>query len=110
MLLRALGVWLPLGAALLLTAGCAGRSTEWCDKECSCEHCNDREYERCKINVDEQLDTADAYGCNDQADRVFNCSLDSGYCHLDHWVTDDADSCLGDWNDVFRCIDINSSL
>ena len=105
---RALGQGLALCAAALFLAGCPGRAVEWCDLQCDCEHCSEHEYEKCVIDVNEQLDVADAYGCTDQADRLYECAMDEGHCANDHWVTDDY--CGGDWTDTLQCIDINSSI
>jgi hypothetical protein len=103
---RVLSVSLAVLGIAVLVGGCAGRATEICDLECECEHCSDREYERCRINVNEALDRADAY--TDQADALFQCALDSGHCHTDVFVYDD--HCAFDVEDLALCEDRNSAL
>jgi hypothetical protein len=109
---RALGLGLAVLGLVALGTGCAGRATEICDLQCECEHCSDAEYERCRINVNEGLDVADAYDCTDEADRLYQCAIDSGHCHnvggSDHFVYDD--HCAFDLEDLALCEDRNSAL
>jgi hypothetical protein len=107
-LARALGYGLPLCGAMLVLSGCADRAGNWCDMQCQCEGCTDHDYEKCKIDVNEQLDEADAYGCSDQADSTYNCVIDRGHCVNRHLVTDDV--CAAEYQDALLCVAANSDI
>jgi hypothetical protein len=96
-------------ALAALVAGCSPQAAEYCDKHCSCSPCNDMEYEDCVIDITERLDTAAAYDCEEEADDLFECVIERGYCEADgrwHWEN----TCNPYWTIVDNCIDARSTL
>lgn len=97
-----------LAAALLslAVAGCTDPATELCDLICDCEGCSGPEYDTCVADADRMFEVADAYGCEDPMDAVYECVVDNDECRDDRFsyadrcdgAQDDLDDCLGDSN------------
>ena len=95
---------LAAGGAL----GCADPAADACDAYCDCHGCNDREYDECIIEVDAALDIADVYGCDEEAEELWACAVDRGYCENQQWRYDDV--CAVEDDAVDWCVSRSSML
>ncbi|HSO00083.1 MAG TPA: hypothetical protein VLS89_17440 [Candidatus Nanopelagicales bacterium] len=103
--IKAFLLLLALGA---LTSACGGTAGEYCDLFCDCEGCNDREYDACLVNFEAQIDTAEAYGCDDELVDYEDCVLERADCDGDDFEVD-AD-CFDEVAELAECISDNSRI
>lgn len=96
---------LALSAALLGaigSTGCKNVQTDFCDAVCECQNCGEKGQERCDINVQGQLDTAEVYGCLSQAEAFFDCVIDASSCN-DGEFDPRTESCEDERQDYDEC-------
>lgn len=63
---------------LLLPLSCTSDAESFCDAKCSCEVCNDFDYDRCVRDYEFDADKADFYGCYDYFEAYSACIADFG--------------------------------
>jgi hypothetical protein len=101
-----------LSIALLPAAfaigGCSGNAVLICDEVCDCEDCSDREYDDCVNDYEAQIDTADVYGCIDDADAYWECAIEHYDCIDRHWTP--GGQCASDGDDLNHCLDGRSDI
>jgi hypothetical protein len=85
------------------------RAGELCSAECDCELCSDRKYDMCKIEMNSNLDEANAYDCGDDYDAYLDCRLDRAQCDHHSWHLDQND-CQSELTRYHDCVTAASSL
>ena len=100
---------LVVGFAGLGFAGCAGPAGDLCDAECGCELCSDRKYDMCKLDINGNIDVANAYDCGDAYQAYLDCKISRSACTDYNWhlQNNDCDPQHKDYND---CVDAASAL
>lgn len=72
--------------ALASTIGCGSLADDTCNEYCACHGCSDRDYEDCIIRTEADLDIYDTYGCDLEAEELYACRIDRGYCQDGSWT------------------------
>jgi hypothetical protein len=101
--------WLLLAAVAGLTSNACGLAEEYCDTKCECELCNDRKYDECVIEMDAEIDRADAYECTEDYDAYAECVISDASCEDENWGLE-GDDCANEYEDLYDCIDDASDL
>jgi hypothetical protein len=95
-------------SAPVLVPACSGTSGTVCDAICECELCNDRQEDECVIDVQRQIDVAEAYGCDAEATSYTDCVIDNNDCDENNFEV--SQKCQDDAQDLFTCINDASGL
>jgi hypothetical protein len=94
--------------AALAATGCSSLAEDVCDEQCRCSPCSDRDFEDCVIRTEAQLDVYDTYDCSEQADQLYLCAIERGYCRNDSWTYDE--ECVPEDEDLQWCVSSASLL
>ncbi|NUP05075.1 MAG: hypothetical protein HOW73_03325 [Polyangiaceae bacterium] len=97
-----------LGASLFLLVGCGDVAGDRIESICDCEDCGDRQYEEVNLQVEADLEIAEAYDCVDLIEPYWECQLDRHECDDGHY-RDDHEECEHERDEFFECLDAKST-
>ncbi|MBI4955089.1 MAG: hypothetical protein HY908_23910 [Myxococcales bacterium] len=96
-------------AWLVGTAACGSVAKDWCEKKCNCEGCSDRAHELCELEIEAEIDVADAYDCSPEREDYDDCALRQGDCDQNDWRLRN-DVCVSERQALADCISAASDL
>lgn len=69
-----------MASLLILLPGCSSGFSDFCEAKIACEGGNDKDIDACVEEAKGTESVAEAYGCGDEFDKMFECSESNQKC------------------------------